>query len=148
MKVPFLRELRKNLQMLIRNSGMSAEEYAESKRVPKEILQEVLAHPERLAPELATKLMIISERLGFSVWQLLSPNLLSELNENQSPAPQEEPLFNDSDHVLARQLGRLIEDFVECDEAGRFEVTALAQELAEEHLREAGRTPTTSGAPS
>ena len=148
MKVPFLRELRKNLQMLIRKSGMSAEEYAESKNVPKEILQEILAHPESLGPELATKLMIISETLGFSVWQLLSPNLLSELNENQSPAPQEEPLFNDSDHVLARQLGRLIEDFVECDEAGRFEVTALAQELAEEHLREAGRTPTTSGAPS
>ena len=51
-------------------------------------------------------------------------------------APREVmPLGNGVDRLLARQLGRLIEDFVECDEAGRFEDTALAQELAEERLR-------------
>lgn len=43
------------------------------------------------------------------------------------------------DSLLARQLGRLIEDFLECDEAGRFEIAALAQELAEERLRRGGR---------
>ena len=46
-----------------------------------------------------------------------------------------------SDHLLARQLGRLVEDFVDCDEAGRFEVTALAQELAEDQLRRTKRPP-------
>lgn len=50
------------------------------------------------------------------------------------------PPSGDSVRLLARQLGRLIEDFVECDEAGRFEITALAQELAEERLRKTERT--------
>ena len=52
------------------------------------------------------------------------------------------------DSLLARQLGRLIEDFLECDEAGRFEISALAQELAEERLRRTGNPAKKPGLPS
>jgi hypothetical protein len=58
------------------------------------------------------------------------------------------PLSEGSDRLLARQLGRLIADFVECDKAGRFEITALAQELAEERLRRTERTTKKLGPPS
>jgi len=85
-----------------------------------------------LAPSRATDLALLSDRLGYSVAQLLSPNLSCGSEQSVS-------LSDDPDRLLARQLGRLIEDFVECDESGRFEVTALAQELAEEHLRRRGK---------
>ena len=85
---------------------------------------------------------LLSERLGYSVAELLSPNLSCGSSEKAS-ATHDEP-----DHVLARQLCRLIEDFVECDESGRFEVTALAQELAEEHLRRTGRPPKAPASPA
>ena len=62
-------------------------------------------------------------------------------DEKTVKAPiKEAPRGDVSDRLLARQLGRLIEDFVECDEESRFEITALAQELAEARLRKAERT--------
>ena len=132
MEIPFLRELRKNVQFLLHESGMSVDAYARSKKLPKKLLEGILACNDN-APDLATDLALLSDRLGYSVAQLLSPNL------SCGSVDQSLSLSDDPDHLLARQLGRLIEDFVECDESGRFEVTALAQELAEEHLRRTGR---------
>ena len=131
MEIPFLRELRKNVQFLLHESGMSVDAYARSKKLPKKLLEGILACNDN-APDLATDLALLSDRLGYSVAQLLSPNLSCGSEQSVS-------LSDDPDRLLARQLGRLIEDFVECDESGRFEVTALAQELAEEHLRRRGK---------
>jgi len=131
MEIPFLRELRKNVQFLLHESGMSVDAYARSKKLPKKLLEGILACNDN-APDLATDLALLSDRLGYSVAQLLSPNLSCGSEQSVS-------LSDDPDRLLARQLGRLIEDFVECDESGRFEVTALAQELAEEHLRRSGK---------
>jgi hypothetical protein len=140
MDTEFLVDLRRNLQSLIDASGMTVEDYAKSKMVPKEVLEAMLACRQH-DPGFATNLAVLSERLGFSVVQLLSPDLSNGSEKCQIAASFNSPRYSDSDHLLARQLGRLIEDFVECDEAGRFEVTALAQELAEERLRRTGTTP-------
>ena len=143
MEVQSLTDLRKNLEVLVRESGMSVEEYARSKKMPKRLLEELLACQED-DPRLASNLETLCNRLGYSVAQLLASNSSCQSNENRLSVPAN-PTSDGSDHLLARQLGRLIEDFVECDEAGRFEVTALAQELAEEQLRRNGQSPKVSG---
>ncbi|ABM96822.1 hypothetical protein [Methylibium petroleiphilum] len=127
MNISFLRELRANVRYLLDESGMTVDGFAKSRKVPKKLLEGILACNEH-NPELASHLALLSDRLGFSVAQLLSPNLSCGSSGNL-------PVGDSPDHILARQIGRLIEDFVDCDESGRFEVTALAQELAEEHLR-------------
>lgn len=142
MQIQFLHELSKNLRRLVEESGLPMEDYARSKKLPKKLLEELLAgnHNES---SLAATLALLSDRLGFTVGQLLTPDLSVDRHNSRFALPQTgpPPFIEIPDHLLARQLGRLIEDFVECDEAGRFEVTALAQELAEERLRRTGRAP-------
>ena len=106
MDIPFLRELRKNVQTLVHESGMSVDAYARSKQLPKLLLEGILACNEN-DPHLANHLALLSERLGYSVAQLLSPNLSCGSGEKCLP------VSDDPDYLLARQLGRLIEDFVE-----------------------------------
>lgn len=137
MKIPFLVDLSRNLQSLITQSGLSVDEYARQKRLPKKMLEELLACSQS-GENFAASLAVVADKVGFSAAQLLSPGL-SSADTNQLSVPASGA--GDPDHLLARQLGRLIEDFVECNEAGRFEVTALAQELAEEQLRRIEREP-------
>jgi hypothetical protein len=137
MKIQFLVDLSRNLQSLITKSGLTTEEYAKEKRLPKKMLEELLACHQS-GENFAASLAVVADKLGLSAAQLLSPEL-SNAAANQSPVGESGAAA--PDRLLARQLGRLIEDFVECDEAGRFEVTALAQELAEEQLRRIEREP-------
>lgn len=104
--------------------------------MPKKMLEGLLASSPN-CQDFPASFALLANRLGISA-QLLSPNF-SDANSNQFSVAETGPPA--PDHLLAWQLGRLIEDFVECNEAGRFEVTALAQELAEEQLRLSGRQP-------
>lgn len=142
------RVLRKNLEFLIAQSGMSLDVYARTKKVPRKLLDGILAHDD-VESHVAINLELLCDRLGISADQLLSPDLSFGFKGSSSGSARDlRPATGNPDRLLARQLGRLIEDFVECNEAGRFEVTALAQELAEEELRRTGRPLKVPGPPA
>lgn len=110
--------LLQNLTALLERHGLSQAEFARRSGVPATTLNRVINDLEGgLSPRLDT-VEAIAQGFGLTVGDLLS----GAVPEGGTPA--------DPPHNLARQLSRLVEDFVVCDAAGRIAVLRAAEENA------------------
>lgn len=116
--------LLKNLHAVLEAQGISQAELARRARMPQTTVSRVFkALEDRVSPRLDT-LESIARGLRVPLEALLVGG--------PAPQPSEQTA---SPHSLARQLGRLTEDFMLSDEIGRREILAKANDCANKASR-------------
>lgn len=106
-----------NIKTLLQRSGMSQSDFCRRSGVPPTTLSRLINESEDVTPRLDT-VEAIARGFGVSISDLCSEHCPEESAMPSSP------------RQLAKQLGRLVDDFISCTEAGKLAVLRLAEEQA------------------
>lgn len=110
--------LHKNLTALLKEHGLTQAEFARRARVPSTTLNRAMNDLEKgLSPRLDT-VEAIARGFKLTVSQLLAGETSQSAPAPASPAP----------HLVAKQLARLVEDFMTSDDEGRKAILRCAEE--------------------